>query len=87
MGHVFSAASRGQQAAPEPERKLIAPRRHPDFHGPRPANVVLLSHHCGSVLTTEGLAGYGHCAIPPQAAAQVFADLVGWVELGVKLLP
>ena len=31
--------------------------------------------------------GYGHCAIPPEDVAKGFADLVVWVEFGVKPLP
>jgi pimeloyl-ACP methyl ester carboxylesterase len=39
------------------------------------------------LLVQRTVGGYGHCPIPPQDVAQAFADLVVWVEFGVKPLP
>jgi hypothetical protein len=39
------------------------------------------------LLVQRTVDGYGHCPVPPQVMAQAFADLVGWVEFGVKPLP
>ncbi len=39
------------------------------------------------LLVQRTVDGYGHCAIPPEAVAKGFADLVVWVEFGVKPLP
>ena len=39
------------------------------------------------LLVQRTVSGYGHCNVPPQAAAQAFAQLVVWVEAGVKPLP
>jgi pimeloyl-ACP methyl ester carboxylesterase len=39
------------------------------------------------LLVQRTVDGYGHCPVPAQDIAQAFADLVGWVEFGVKPLP
>ena len=38
------------------------------------------------LLVQRTVPGYGHCPVSPQDVAHAFADLVGWVEFGVKPL-
>jgi hypothetical protein len=38
------------------------------------------------LLVQRTIDGYGHCPVNPQDVAQAFAELVLWVELGVKPL-
>jgi len=39
------------------------------------------------LLVQRTVAGYGHCNVPPQDFVKAFADLVLWVEFGVKPTP